>query len=52
MHISNANILEMVKDKVNITIAIEYEERHGLSIGIFALDHDTFYRSRSSTFQR
>ena len=31
MHIPNANILEMVKDKATITIAIEYEIMYRLA---------------------
>ena len=40
MHIPNANILEMVKDKAKITIAIKYEIIYGLSIGILVLSKD------------
>ena len=42
MHISIANILEMMTDSENIIIimAIEYEVMHWRSIGIFTFDLD------------
>ena len=42
MHISNANILETVKDKAKITIAIKYEIINRLSIAMFSFYVDQF----------
>ena len=42
MHIQNSNILEMVKDKAKMIIAIKYEIIHALLNDLFALDLDSF----------
>ena len=42
MHISTMNILEMVKNMANITIAIKYQFMYSLSIIIFTFDLDPF----------
>ena len=40
MHILNTNILEMMKGKATITIAIKYEIIYELFIGILTFDVD------------
>ena len=42
MHIPNANILEMVKDKTTNTIVKKYEIIYCISIAIFTFDIDQF----------
>ena len=42
MHKLTVNILEMLTDEENTTISINKEVMHGLSIGIFTIDHDPF----------
>ena len=49
MHISNAMIVEIVKDKATITITIKYEIICELLIGIFTFSVNQFKRSRSSS---
>ena len=42
MHISTVNLLKLVKESENITIAVKLEVMCDLSIGIFKFDLDFF----------
>ena len=42
MHISKANILDMLNDKTSSINVNKYEFKHGLFIGIYAFDPYTF----------
>ena len=44
----NILTVNMIIDKANSTIAIKYEILYALSIGIFVLDLDLFYKSEKS----